>query len=558
MTSDLIPGRPAVQPYRALYDLLISRSELRGAAGAMLAYARRLRAEAPAGGEAEALTAYEAAMNALSVLDEEEAWLDLGEPFLAAHCSREGGVLSVNNLPQPGGSVPGGAGGRRGRLGAGSVFAGRAMAEEEEEEEDRMEEEEEEGLVNLSDLDDDGGMLKEVMTVQGLQKEYLVFRCAVTVAERMPGFDPMQQWGGEEEVFNHLLHGSYLSGQPWEAALALAHACWSGGALTTALERALGALASECARAQLASLAAPGGGGGGADTVADQHSLRALMGGLPPPHAHPSSSAPHPPASSSLQHLSSVDDEDLKGVGSMLGSGATAPRWALLRALTRRLDLARGGTGGGGGASLLHGGRLRLAVADSLLKVDRRLALPPWLLRLFHKNEEEVGGGRYEPSAAASLLVIYLNHDRLADAVALSVSLLNSWGEEEADPRRRTAHSAVVWLPHQTIGKVRARLLTAASSADSSSSSSASAASGQLLLELDAAIARHFELVAHDSGVPHVVASGGVEAAAGGGFGGFEGGAGVPFAGFGDDILAGHSSGFASPLPPPSSSLLWA
>ena len=60
------------------------------------------------------------------------------------------------------------------------------------------------------------------------------------------GMDPLQQWNGEAEVFSHLLH----AGQ-YESAVALAHACWGGAALTSALERALGSLAARCARLQM-------------------------------------------------------------------------------------------------------------------------------------------------------------------------------------------------------------------------------------------------------------------------------------------------------------------
>ena len=60
------------------------------------------------------------------------------------------------------------------------------------------------------------------------------------------GMDPLQQWNGETEVFSHLQH----AGQ-YESAVALAHACWGGVALTSALERALGSLAARCARLQM-------------------------------------------------------------------------------------------------------------------------------------------------------------------------------------------------------------------------------------------------------------------------------------------------------------------
>ena len=59
------------------------------------------------------------------------------------------------------------------------------------------------------------------------------------------GMDPLRQGGSTDEVFSHLLYG----GQ-YEAAVALAHACWEGATLTSALERAVASLATQCARLQ--------------------------------------------------------------------------------------------------------------------------------------------------------------------------------------------------------------------------------------------------------------------------------------------------------------------
>ena len=46
------------QPYRVLHDFLVSRSDLRGAARAMLAWARRMRTEGPVGAKQDVLAAY--------------------------------------------------------------------------------------------------------------------------------------------------------------------------------------------------------------------------------------------------------------------------------------------------------------------------------------------------------------------------------------------------------------------------------------------------------------------------------------------------------------------
>ena len=55
-------NKPSLQPYQALYDLFVSRGDMRGAAGAMMCWARRLRGEGGSGEGArrvhEVLAAY--------------------------------------------------------------------------------------------------------------------------------------------------------------------------------------------------------------------------------------------------------------------------------------------------------------------------------------------------------------------------------------------------------------------------------------------------------------------------------------------------------------------
>ena len=72
------------------------------------------------------------------------------------------------------------------------------------------------------------------------------------------GLAPLQQWAGEEEVLVQLLLiGAY------DEAISLAHACWEGAALTRALERTVGALASQCVRLQTQEDGERHGRGGG-------------------------------------------------------------------------------------------------------------------------------------------------------------------------------------------------------------------------------------------------------------------------------------------------------
>ena len=83
------------------------------------------------------------------------------------------------------------------------------------------------------------------------------------------GTNPLQQWGGEDEVFSHLIQGGQTAG-----AVALAHACWRGTELTAALERALAGLAARCARLQTSG---HGEREAGADLVADDRLVRPLL-----------------------------------------------------------------------------------------------------------------------------------------------------------------------------------------------------------------------------------------------------------------------------------------
>ena len=63
---------------------------------------------------------------------------------------------------------------------------------------------------------------------------------------------------------------------------------------------------------------------------------------------------------------------------SQLGSRA-APLWTKLQQLLMQYE---GLTGEGSGLRL-HSNRLRVAVAEAILRTDRRVGLPPWLLQLF-------------------------------------------------------------------------------------------------------------------------------------------------------------------------------
>ncbi|KAG1678292.1 hypothetical protein FOA52_013913 [Chlamydomonas sp. UWO 241] len=477
------------QPYKVLYDFGVTRSNFRGAAGAMLAYARRLRAEGTPGAAAEALAAYEASLNALSLLDDEDAWLDLSDPWMRLHATP----------PRAGRLLFGGGGG---------VLQADGMVE---------------------DADDDAVEQEEpVLTLSGLRREYLLLRCAVSAAATVPGLDPLQQWDGEDEVLNQLT----LSGQ-WEAASALAHACWTGSQRTAALERVVGALAGAAARAQ----------------VSDDSS------------------------SPDLEHaLSSEPAQREAQLGARMLWSRAAPLWASLRALLERHEGERDQSLGG---IRVHAGTLRVAAADAVLRVDRRLRLPPWMLALFGfgvaatasaassasfaSPSGAAGGGGAAGAAAgggdcggaASLLSVYLSHDRLADGVCVLEELVAWWGGADARARRascatwlphhaagelrgallaavgasagrsgdsglwvvgrqvcggvrveRAARSAASWLPHHAVGELRGALLaTVGALAAAGRGAGDSSGSTALLRRLDSALTSHADLVAYDSEV---------------------------------------------------------
>eukprot|EP00798_Chlamydomonas_sp_ICE-L_P003499 gene3499-13566_t len=407
------------QPYYVLHDFLSSRSDLAGAACALVAYARRLRDEGKPDKKtvAEVLTAYESAINELSLLDESEAWIDLTDPWFKQYGSMHWGTSSL---------FPTGSGREEPSISS-----------------------QEQGSWQCAE---------PVLTLAQLKQEYQLVRCAALCAQRKPGTNPLFQCPKPEEVFSQLLHASL-----YDDCILLASECWSGERLTTALERALVELRSSCI---------------------------------------------------SAMSLDIAERDTLYG-SSQLGSSA-APLWQRLQQLLTHYEAEVASTSSSAPSEGLrnHGQCLRLAVADGILRADRRMQLPPWLLQLFGVcpivlSQPGVGsgpaGGAVDVSGGigpSELLGVYLAHDRWADAVAVACELLQAW--ERVDPRSRKLHRSF-WMPVQQLSVLRARL---ASDLERSQSDDERASTQGLSRRLEGAIQDHLDLAACDSGKDSGVGTG--------------------------------------------------
>ena len=110
----------------------------------------------------------EAAINALSLLDDTDCWLDLTDPWLKQH----------------GPAATGGRGQQRPRLLFGGGGGGQQPGEEEE-----VEDGGEEAGAGPEPPPPLALLLPEepVLTLQQLRREYLLLRCTLAVAENLPG-----------------------------------------------------------------------------------------------------------------------------------------------------------------------------------------------------------------------------------------------------------------------------------------------------------------------------------------------------------------------------------
>ena len=200
--SDIGAGHP--QPYHVLFDFQVARGNYQAAAAAMLTYARRLVAEAPADNLAaqNALQALALAVSALGLVDPEFAWLE--DP-------------SYSSTPSPVDAVSGGSPQQQQQHARELIKSG--------------------PLVTLSDL----------------KKEYALVCAKAAVAAVLPQGDVGAS--GPREVFYQLLAvGLY------DEAFSLADAAFEGTLQQRMRERAVYDVAKHCAEVQL-QIGGSGSGG---------------------------------------------------------------------------------------------------------------------------------------------------------------------------------------------------------------------------------------------------------------------------------------------------------
>jgi hypothetical protein len=224
------------QPYQVLFSFLAKRGDFGGAAAAMLVYARRLRAEEAnsAGAVAEVLRAYGAALGALAQLPDGEAWLDCSSAILLPYAAATAAPAAPS-------------------LGAGAAA---------------------EGSSSGGSLDLKAQLARAVVTSEDLQREYLLFSAAARLwSSGSTSASPMAR-ASPRDVFQGLL----VAGRCDQAA-SLAQACFSGQALSQAMEEVVRAAAAQCVRVQRR---AAGGAGTGADVGAGLDVWEQAPGGPPP------------------------------------------------------------------------------------------------------------------------------------------------------------------------------------------------------------------------------------------------------------------------------------
>ncbi|EFJ43805.1 hypothetical protein VOLCADRAFT_95953, partial [Volvox carteri f. nagariensis] len=541
------------QPYQVLYDFLVCRGDFKGAARAMSAYAWRLRAEAPstAAAVAEALRAYDDAINCLSLLDAKDAWLDLTDPWLenlaphnrtqppvaarpssgpsatadaaspaSATVAAAPAASADNALPfavaGPGGNNGSGLGARMGRAAASrGVQAGENAA--------------------------------PVATLQSLERERTMLHYCAMVAARVAGLEPMRQWDNEDAILRQLL----LMGR-YEGALALVAGCYGGqgsDAWAKALEAVVSALAAHCTRLQLQD---------GGETGCAAGSFHVPNEGVP------TGGPPLPPTDLFTEDPDGGDSASGLGAASAAAVAATlggraAPLWAKLRQLLMQVaeaDAAAEQYGGGIRVAWL----LRDAAAEAVLRTDPRADLPQWLLDMF--LAEPGSGMAAAPSSMGSwacgpafLLSLYLRHDRLVAAVEMVTSqansaVLNCWFQPRmllsffpiSNPLAMVRNHLALYYAAPQLELLHTKLTIAQQLGQERSVA--------LLEQLNAAVATHLELVGTDTeGLQEALRiEGGGGSGGGDGFGALEPRGGLPLLLPGLSPRASPAIGAASPM----------
>ncbi|KAJ9526592.1 hypothetical protein QJQ45_017649, partial [Haematococcus lacustris] len=504
------------QPYLVLADFCTARCDYRGAAQAQLAYARRLRAEGSAAHQqlaSEVLAAYESALNCLALVDEAEAWLDLQHPWMRLH------PLPAPPPPQAANPAPGSSG-----LPPLPV-------------------------LTLAELHAEYALVRAAVVVAGeggvqgldlsvaLSPDTLLSQLLLCSA-----YDPALA----------LAHATW---PPASTALALALGRVAASLATAAaqsqlqqsqdlpssLDPAAFAPAARPAQPQHASSSNTGrsqqerggqggrpsgqgsqgvagtggssrGGAGLAGDVVEQQRLRGqgCWGSAAAPlwgklqalllrycnaQVRGTAGGPGPGPGARPGGVSSVPRCSASAPAAAMASAAITPQLPCAsRCCWAGVAVQAGGSSGVGAGGVRD--LMRVAAADAVWRVDRRLGLPLWLLQLFMEDVDGNGQG-LPPTASgmavsgcgpAALLELQLTHDRLQDAVLLVAQCMASWSRTDTRARKQLA---ATWFPHNTIQALRAQLVLEVEQGRS--------AAGGLLQRLDGVLQEHLRLAAQDS-----------------------------------------------------------
>ncbi|KAK3271372.1 hypothetical protein CYMTET_20273, partial [Cymbomonas tetramitiformis] len=143
------------------------------------------------------------------------------------------------------------------------------------------------------------------------------------------------------------------------------------------------------------------------------------------------------------------------GCGGWGSSGVAEAAWGQLRGYLQRHD------------SSATNFMLRLAVAEAVLTLEPRMALPLWLVQLFLGAATAqtvagrgMAGGGGNPDA---LLRLYLRFRLLQEAAAVAIQQLQAWRRQTMDPRLRQ-RAMQTYFPHAVLDMVLEALVSRISS----------------------------------------------------------------------------------------------
>ncbi|MEW5303514.1 MAG: hypothetical protein WDW36_006198 [Sanguina aurantia] len=503
------------QPYQVLHDFLLSRWDTKGAAAALLAFARRLRLQGRVGDATAvtALRAYDGAANLLASLDPKDAWLDLTDAWIRTY-------RIVDPDHQPGTAAAAAA--------ATPVHAQARTAHQADypthpQAGPSPQQQQDQGGAGAVLPSASSAVLDVALTLPQLRKERWMLQAALLVSRRVPGLHFLAPTHTTATLFRQL-----LTLQHFDEALALAHATHhtpGSPGLLSAQQALIASLASAAAITQLASTqpatTSPLSLFTTIPAPPPPPTTTTTAPGAPPPgrqHTLPAAATGSAPAAGPRPTVagSGIRSRPAPARGPACYGSSAAPLWNKLRAMLAaaqpppppapgRQHPAAGSSGLGGSRGGSHaaaaaaaagldagaaahsgGGRgfaeLRAAAADAILLVDQGMELPQWLLDLFLAESCPALGMGASFGGPAALLDLYLARGRPLLASTLVCHVLRA--RATADVRQRQA-AASCWFPYRSLETLRSQLLdmagTAVAAAAANGGASGSASSGREL-----------------------------------------------------------------------------